>query len=156
MNKLIARFVYLLFFCITLSCNEGTNTLQKEINKETSSTTVTTALETIRFECENTTKKDESIPSATLYAVFGVNDKLKIAKTYNCSTIDKKYYGVSQIPVNAQDAVSSYFAGGGDTFYAVIENGEGKIYRQYANQDAIDTFNTVLIAEYKNGELIIK
>lgn len=85
------------------------------------------SLTNVKFQCEQL-DADPTIPKYVVYLAFN-QDKISIARSNACTVIEPAEYATYQIPANAQDACGGWWAGSGDYFYLIPEQGQYEIFQ---------------------------
>lgn len=80
--------------------------------------------------------------SAIPHTILSVNENGTINQidtfTVSLSPIEKEKYAEMQIPADAIEACGGWFAGGGDYFYVINQNGRAVVYQGFLEEQQTD------------------
>ncbi|MEZ4959498.1 MAG: hypothetical protein R2830_06765 [Saprospiraceae bacterium] len=150
---MIDKIVFSLLLCLPLliGCKTDNNSSSKEAGAGGSSNQAGIAPATIKFICQPAEEPnaDTGAPQNEVFVKMG-DSRVKVADILACESITKDLYEQYQIPANAIDAAGGWWAGAGDYFYVIEENGnyvvkQGQMFEEQEdnsyNYKAILTFS---------------
>lgn len=109
----------------------------------------------VAFVCEQISF-DEALPESALYVTVNDN-KIKLTNIPTCETYSKSDYENYDIPNAALAAAGGYFAGLGEYFYAVLENGKINIMAGWMDEMQEEGgFHYDRMATFQDGRITFK
>ena len=122
-------FLLLAGFFLFSCKNNSEKTPAEPTNADTTSVAATTdSVRNANFVIVKKGEDAQSVPHSDI--MLSVNGKQSLLKTIagEASQIPTTEYERYQIPANAVDACGAYYAGGGDYFYVIMNNGTPEVY----------------------------
>lgn len=88
------------------------------------------------LRCKDLGPDEYDVPRSEVYVWVGGKSENYVGKSQACMDIDSAYYSSHEIPEEAIDACGGWYAGSGDYYYSIKEEGVLKVY--YGWQDEGD------------------
>lgn len=85
------------------------------------------------LRCVDLGAEEYDVPRSEVYIWMGGKDDAFVGRSQACADIERKYYSSYEIPENAIDACGGWYAGSGDYYYSIQEEGMIRVY--YGWQD---------------------
>lgn len=136
--RLLQIMTIAFFFGLTISCGGGGTTTPETTTDSTAvTTTQPTAPTKVELIWNYLGKTDFDAPQNEI--VLKVDGKeQKIDTILACDVIAAADYQRHEIPATAVSACGGWWAGGGDYFYAIIENNQAVVYQGWQDEGQED------------------
>jgi hypothetical protein len=91
------------------------------------------------LRCVDLGPEEFDIPRSEVYIWMGGKDDAFVGRSQACSEINRESYATYDIPENAIDACGGWYAGSGDYYYSIEEEGTIKVYYGWLDEAEPDS-----------------